>query len=337
VRFAFDQLGIPYTYLGDQTLGRAGALDRFDVVVYPHVNGTPGTILAGRPRTGPPIPWRRTAQTPHLGRWDQTDDLRPGSGSRARRRCAASSERGGLLVTEGGTTRLPVELGFAPTVSAVPTTRLRAQGTVLRAQAGSGRPGDSTAARHPALYGYERATLPLLWVQGPAFAVQPPDTTGRDALVAAAVRGEVERARARVLLRWHDKADSLLVSGLLAAARRSPGAPRSSTRRWGAGTCFCSARAPSGAGRRRAPSRWPSTRWPTGTASTWRRPRRRDGRRAGPRRRRSRPSRAAAGADASAAHGLLPVRRLRYRRRLATSVPRFRAPGMRVTIEYCTL
>jgi hypothetical protein len=108
-------------------------------------------------------------------------------------------------------------------VSAVPTTRLRAQGTVLRAQAGLGAPRDSTAARHPALYGYERATLPLLWVQGPAFAVQAPDTTGRDSLVAAAVRGEVERARARVLLRWHDKADSLLVSGLLVGGEEIAG------------------------------------------------------------------------------------------------------------------
>ncbi|HZF67797.1 MAG TPA: M14 family zinc carboxypeptidase [Gemmatirosa sp.] len=223
VRFAFDQLGIPYTYLGDQTLGRAGALDRFDVVVYPHVNGTPGTILAGRPRTGPPIPWRRTAATPHLGRWDETDDLRPGLGLEGAAALRRFVERGGLLVTEGGTTRVPIELGFNATVSAVPTTRLRAQGTILRAQAGSGRKGDSAAVLHPALYGYERTTLPLIWVQGPAFAVQAPDTTGRDALVAAAVRSETERARARVLLRWHDRADSLLVSGLLVGAEEIAG------------------------------------------------------------------------------------------------------------------
>ena len=35
VRFAFDQMGIPYTVLADQSLAKPGALDRFNVIVVP--------------------------------------------------------------------------------------------------------------------------------------------------------------------------------------------------------------------------------------------------------------------------------------------------------------
>lgn len=215
VRFAFDQLGIPHTYLADQTLGRPGALDRFDVVVYPHVNGSTGTLLAGRPLTGPAIPWKRTAQTPHLGKWDETDDLRPGLGLDGAATLRRFVERGGLLVTEGGTARLALELGFSPTVSAAPTPRLRAQGTILRAALGASARADDPSRLHPVLYGYDRGVVPLMWVQGPAMSVTPRDTTGRDAMLAASVRDAQERARARVLVRWHARPDSLLVSGLL--------------------------------------------------------------------------------------------------------------------------
>ncbi|MBA2708290.1 MAG: hypothetical protein H0U59_10865, partial [Gemmatimonadaceae bacterium] len=52
IRFAFDQLGIPYTYISEQALRRGGALDRFDVVMYPHVSGSPSTLINGRPMVG---------------------------------------------------------------------------------------------------------------------------------------------------------------------------------------------------------------------------------------------------------------------------------------------
>ena len=64
VRFAFDHMGIPYTYISDQQLRRANALDRFDVVVFPHVSGSVSSLVNGRPMTGPAIPWKKTAAYP---------------------------------------------------------------------------------------------------------------------------------------------------------------------------------------------------------------------------------------------------------------------------------
>ena len=63
VRYAFDQMGVPYTYISDQSLRRPGMLDKFDVVVFPHVSGSANALVNGRPMVGPPIPWKKSALT----------------------------------------------------------------------------------------------------------------------------------------------------------------------------------------------------------------------------------------------------------------------------------
>ena len=209
VRYAFDQMGVPYKYISDQSLRRPGMLDKFDVVVFPHVNGSPNALVNGRPMVGPPIPWKKSALTPNLDLWDQTDDIRPGMGLDGAAALRHFVERGGLLLTSGNSSMLPITLGFNPTVTQAITTRLNARGSVIRAQPAPG------AALSPVLYGYESASFPIYFSQAPVFNVQPKDTIlaeGRDPAFAQ----QQERMRAHVILRFHDKADSLLVSGLLA-------------------------------------------------------------------------------------------------------------------------
>ena len=47
------------------------------MVVFPHVNASGGALLNGAPMVEPPIPWKKSALTPNLSSWDQTDDMRP--------------------------------------------------------------------------------------------------------------------------------------------------------------------------------------------------------------------------------------------------------------------
>jgi hypothetical protein len=209
VRYAFDQMGVRYTYISDQALRRPGTLDRFDVVVFPHVNGSANALVNGRPMVGPPIPWKKSALTPNLDLWDQTDDIRPGMGLDGAAALRRFVERGGLLLTTGNSSLLPITLGFNPTVTQMITARLNARGSVLRAQPA---PGTSLS---PILYGYESPSFPIYFSQTPVLNVQPKDTIpveGRDPAIAQ----QQERMRAHIILRFHDKADSLLVSGLLA-------------------------------------------------------------------------------------------------------------------------
>jgi hypothetical protein len=210
VRYAFDQMGIPYTYISDQSLRRPGTLDKFDVVVFPHVSGSANALVNGRPMVGPPIPWKKTALTPNLDLWDQTDDIRPGMGLEGAAALRRFVERGGLLVTSGNSSTLPMTLGFNPTVTQAITTRLNARGSVIRAQP------VTTSASSPILYGYESPSFPVYFNQTPVLNVQPRDTIpieGRD----PAINQQQDRMRGRVILRFHEKSDSLLVSGLLVA------------------------------------------------------------------------------------------------------------------------
>jgi hypothetical protein len=208
VRFAFDQLGIPYTYLSDQALRRPNALDRFDVVVFPHVRGSMAGLLNGRPMTGPPIPWKKTALTPHLGRIDQTDDMRVAMGLEGAAALRRFVERGGLLLTTGNTSALPVHLGFNPSVSVVQAHQLQTRGAIMRAQ--------PSLKESPILYGYDTASFPVYFNAEPVLSVSARDTSERMRRMDPKIAEQAERLRAKAVLSFHARADSLLISGLLA-------------------------------------------------------------------------------------------------------------------------
>jgi hypothetical protein len=211
VRYALDRMEIPYASISDQELRAPGALDGFDVIVFPHVRGSVGSLLNGQPMVGPPIPWKRSDLTPHLGRIDETDDMRPGMGLEGAAVLRGFVERGGLLLVEGASTQLPIDLGFTPTMSTTEARSLRAQGGVFRVQA--------VEAGSPILYGYERNTFPVYFSQSPLLTVQEADTSvsarEREAQMDPAMVSAIEAMRARVVLQFHERQDSLLVSGLL--------------------------------------------------------------------------------------------------------------------------
>ncbi|HEX9730304.1 MAG TPA: M14 family zinc carboxypeptidase [Gemmatimonadales bacterium] len=211
VRFAFDTFRIPYTYISDQDLRTRGTLDQIDVVVFPHTRGFGGSLLNGMPMVGPPVPWKRSNLTPNLGAIDETDDMRPGMGLEGAAALRRFVERGGLLLVEGATVSLPVDLGFTPTVSIAEARSLNTRGAVFRAQ--------TVTTASPILYGYDQATFPVYFNAQPLLTVQARDTSvsarERDAAMDTAVVAEMERMRAKVILRFHQRQDSLLVSGLM--------------------------------------------------------------------------------------------------------------------------
>jgi len=215
VRFAFDQMGIPYTYISDQELRRPATLDRFDVIMYEHVSGPVTALVNGRPMIGPAIPWKKTAAYPHLGKWDETDDIRPGMGYEGLNNLRKFIERGGLLITTGNSTNLPVSMGFTTAVTVTTTTALNARGGIYRAQ--------PVATKSPILYGYQSASFPVYFNQTPVLTVTPRDTTAETSGIDPAIVAAREAQRAKVILRYHNTADSLLVSGLLAGGAELAG------------------------------------------------------------------------------------------------------------------
>jgi hypothetical protein len=228
VRYAFDRLGVPFTSISDQQARLPGTLDRFDVIVYPHVGSANAQLLNGRPMVGPPIPWKKTKETPHLGLWDSTDDVRPGLGHEGLAALRRFVERGGLLFTEGGTSRFVADMGFHAQVSVAETRELRARGGVFR--------GEVVSATHPMLYGYERRSFPLFFSQAPVLQVGAGGGFGGGGAptsgpamgmggrpVDSTITQGTERVRAKVVVRWAQQPDSVLISGLIAGAGEMAG------------------------------------------------------------------------------------------------------------------
>jgi hypothetical protein len=213
VRYAFDVLRIPYTYLSVQQLKNRDALRQIDVVVFPYVSNNAQAIVNGLPMTGPPIPWRRTAETPNLG-IDSTDDVRPGIGLEGMAALRDWVHAGGVLITEGGTSAVFTDYGITRGVEITAPRQLRASGGIYRAVLQD--------RRSPIAYGYPD-TLAVYFNQTPLFQVDTSTEVPEDQ--DPSLTAEQARARPRVVMGFHPKRDSLRLSGLLVNGEELAGRP----------------------------------------------------------------------------------------------------------------
>jgi hypothetical protein len=214
VRYAFDVLRIPYTYISVQQLKNRDLLKQFNVIMFPFVSNNAQAIVNGLPMNGPPIPWRRTPETPNLGGIDSTDDVRPGIGLDGMTVLSQWIDAGGVLITEGGTSAVFTDFGVTRGVDITPARQLRASGGIYRAV--------TKDARSPIAYGYPD-TLAVYFNQTPLFQVDTSTEVPEDqdpGLTAAQAR-----ARPRVVLGFHQKRDSLRLSGLLVNGEELAGRP----------------------------------------------------------------------------------------------------------------
>ena len=160
-RFAFDHYGIPYSYLSTQDLAGAD-LSRFDVVVMPHIPGTPQTLVAGTTKAGDPIPWKQTQEYRHIGVIDETDDMRDGMGYEGVANLKRFIESGGVFITEGTTAAFPIDMAITRRVSILRPSDLVVRGSVLKAEVSDGK--------SPIAYGYGNS-FPVYFSQAPVFRV----------------------------------------------------------------------------------------------------------------------------------------------------------------------
>lgn len=169
MRYSLDQRKIPYTYARDEDI-RAGDLhDKFDVLLYGHVDLELAEQIQGIPKAWGPMAFKKTPQFPSLGMPVESDDITGGIGWEGLAQIQRFVEQGGLLVTLGSGTMLAIEGGIIRGVR-------RDSGGVPRSTQGGG-PDSSAAAQqaitrtpgshvrvtfakpeHPIAYGYPART-----------------------------------------------------------------------------------------------------------------------------------------------------------------------------------
>lgn len=216
VRYAFDRFALPYRYISTQQLADSSLLTQFDVIVMPYVSSDIRGIVHGLPMAGPPVPWRRTAETPNLGVYDETADVRPGIGLRGMSVLESWIARGGLFITEGATAGVAVNYGLAPGVSIVEPRNLRVRGSVLRATVRD--------RRSPIVYGYAD-TISVYFNTSPLFQTDTVGLRPSEQYRDSSYTADLARMLPRVVVGFHGRADSLLVSGMLESGGELAGRP----------------------------------------------------------------------------------------------------------------
>jgi hypothetical protein len=261
-RIEFDRLQIPYTYISDQVVRNTANLrDKFDVIIFPPLNGTAQAIVNGIPMRGDPIPWKQSEITPNMGLSpDQSDDIRGGMGLPGVLNLQKFVQDGGLFVVIANTARLPIDFGLTGGVSIQEPRQLQARGSIYNAK--------FSDRNSPIAYGFEE-TLPIYFNQAPLFQVAALNFGGGDGTPGArpsgrgsltdpdivqgmpqpspaaspspANRGEEQLTeeqrlqlgafyvppaqRPRVVLRFTSDEKNLLVSGMLAGGSELANAP----------------------------------------------------------------------------------------------------------------
>ncbi|MBS0364632.1 MAG: hypothetical protein JSR67_02265 [Proteobacteria bacterium] len=231
-RYILDQRHIPYTYVRDEDI-RAGRLrGRIDVLLYGHVDLELAEQIEGLNRSWGPMPFKKTAATPAFGTPASSDDITGGVGYEGLAQLQQFIEAGGLLVTLGNGSMLPLEGGLVRGVR-------REAGGVPRSSQGGGAaaaaasqneqtrtPGahlrvSFTRPDHPIAYGYG----PHTWVFRQNFAVySTPRAWLRMAYCTVCLDGPIDRHG--VVLQWGDDSGApMLVSGQVWGADNLSGHP----------------------------------------------------------------------------------------------------------------
>ena len=141
IRYSLDQRKVPYTYVRDEDI-RSGALRHgIDVLLYGHVDLELAEQIQGLPKAWGPMPYKATPQTPSFGKPAESDDITGGIGWEGLAQIQHFVEDGGLLVTLGSGSMLPLEAGIVRGVR-------RSSGGVPRSSQGGG--SDSAAAAQQA-------------------------------------------------------------------------------------------------------------------------------------------------------------------------------------------
>jgi hypothetical protein len=134
-RQGFDTYQIPYDYISVQDVAKTPNLNlKWDVILFPPAGGSSQTIIDGAPMWRNPLPWKNTPDTPNLGTWAQTDDMRPGLGWQGVANLQNFVKQGGVLVGVGNTADFAIQYGLTNGVSTNNPPRLHVVGSLLRSK-----------------------------------------------------------------------------------------------------------------------------------------------------------------------------------------------------------
>ena len=150
MRMVLDERKVPYALIMDEDVRRGALGARFDVIVMPNTDDSLRDIVNGIDPKYSPLAYTRTPEFPTHGAPTSSPDITGGLTFAGVGHIEEFVRAGGLLVTLGGASTLPLDGGIARNVRRARTKDLYTPGSELRAR--FRRPD------HPIAYGYSERT-----------------------------------------------------------------------------------------------------------------------------------------------------------------------------------
>jgi hypothetical protein len=132
-RLALDKMEIPYDYVSTNDVAKTPDLRaKWDVILFGPGGGNAQAVIQGLPMWRNPMPWKQSPETPNIGTYAQTDDIRPGLGYDGLQKIQDFVAKGGVFVGVENTADFAIQMGLTNGVSSSTPTGNTVVGSLLR-------------------------------------------------------------------------------------------------------------------------------------------------------------------------------------------------------------
>jgi len=167
VRFAFDDLGIPFAMIHKDHLKKGNLKDKYDVIIFSNCRGRKGADIVNGldPEHRGPLAFVKTQEFKHLGLPDACEDITGGMGIEGVSNLRNFVMDGGLLIALHNPVRVAVDYGLVRGIDTFQTSsKFYNPGSLLQ--------GEVVNEKHPISYGFDKE-MPIYRSQsGPLLRIE---------------------------------------------------------------------------------------------------------------------------------------------------------------------
>jgi len=151
VRFAFDDLGIPFAMIHKDHLRKGNLRDKYDVIIFSNCRGGKGADIVNGldPEHRGSLAFVKSKEFKHLGTPDSCEDITGGIGIEGVSNLQKFVNEGGLLIMLNNPVRVAVDYGLVRGIDIFKTSdKFYNPGSLLK--------GEVVNEKHPISYGYDK-------------------------------------------------------------------------------------------------------------------------------------------------------------------------------------
>ncbi|NOR22023.1 MAG: hypothetical protein GQ476_05000, partial [Candidatus Aminicenantes bacterium] len=151
VRFAFDDLGIPFAMIHKDHLKKGNLKDKYDVIIFSNCRGRKGADIVNGvdPEHRGSLAFVKTQECKHLGTPDSCEDVTGGMGIEGVSNLQKFVMDGGLLIALHNPVRLAIDYGLVRGIDIFQTSsKFYNPGSLLQ--------GEVVNEKHPVSYGFDK-------------------------------------------------------------------------------------------------------------------------------------------------------------------------------------